>query len=205
MKKCFNIPDEATDKELFVRLHKSDENAFTVIYERYHKRLYMIACKYLKDRELAKDAVQQIFLKLWEYRTAQNIPVNLKSYLFVMLKNLVLNEIRNNLTATEKINEIIQASEEADNEFIAEIEKEDLKVQLYKAINNLPEQKKTVCLYKLEENLSNMEIAGKMQISIPTVKTHYSQALKLLRTYFHKIMIFIPLFCVCSGLLSDVK
>lgn len=187
----FGILKEATDEELLSLLRKNDKVAFTEIYERYHKHLYVIALKYLKNQELAKDAVQHSFLKLWEYRSLQKINISLKNYLFTMVKNHVLNEIRNNTTALEKNYELSQNSEEADNDFIESFEKRDMMHRLNEAIHNLPEQKKAVCLYKLQDNLSNQEIADKMQISVPTVKTHYSQAIKILRKHFGYISLLI--------------
>jgi len=186
-----------TDEELLTLLQKKDEKAFTAIYDRYHKLLYVVAYKYLKDEELAKDAVQQIFYKLWESHAVLNIHINLKNYLFTMLKNHVLNEIRNNLTAMEKNYELSQSEIEYEDEIIVRLEDQELKEQLYKAINKLPEQKRMVCLYKLKESLTNHEIASKMDISVPTVKTHYSQAIKMLREYLEKLLsfLFYLLFC----------
>lgn len=182
------------DGELLGLLRKKNERAFTAIYDRYHKLLYVVAYKYLKDEELAKDAVQQIFLKLWESHAVLNISINLKNYLFTMLKNYVLNEIRNNLTALEKNYELSQSSDEYEEEIIARLEDKELKEQLYMAIHKLPVQKQQVCMYKLRDNLSNLDIAEKMDISIPTVKTHYSQAIKMLREYFDKMLFFLICF-----------
>ena len=75
------------------------------------------------------------------------------------------------------------------SEILSKLEEKEMTEQLYRAIDSLPEQKKAVCLYKLKDSLSNQEIAEKMQISIPTVKTHYSQAIKLLREHFDKLLI----------------
>lgn len=178
-----------TDDELLILLQKGNERAFTAIYERYHKLLFVLAYKYLKDNDSAKDAVQQIFLKLWESRYLFSININLRNYLYTMLKNHLLNEIRNNYTALEKNYELAQEAIEYENEILSKLEEKEMTEQLYRAINDLPEQKKVVCLYKLRDSLSNMEIAEKMQISVPTVKTHYSQAIKLLREHFDKLLI----------------
>jgi RNA polymerase sigma-70 factor (ECF subfamily) len=203
MNKRFNILSDRTDEELWIRLQQDDEDAFTTIYGRYHKALYTIAYRYLKDRERARDAVQQLFLKLWECRSLRCIRISLKSYLFTMLKNYVLNEIRNHLTAMEKNYEISQLSERAVYEFMTEIEEEDLIQQLYTAIEILPKQKKAICLYKLKDHLSNQAIADRMHISIPTVKTHYSQAIRFLKDYFHKTMLMLLLFSVYSSHLNS--
>ena len=189
MHKRFLSISGQTDDELLILLQKGNERAFTAIYERYHKLLYVLAYKYLKDNDTAKDAVQQIFLKLWESRSLFSIHINLRNYLYTMLKNHLLNEIRNNYTALEKNYELAQETIEYENEILSKLEEKEVTEQLYRAIDSLPEQKKAVCLYKLKDSLSNQEIAEKMQISIPTVKTHYSQAIKLLREHFDKLLI----------------
>ena len=189
MHKRFLSISGQTDDELLILLQKGNERAFTAIYERYHKLLYVLAYKYLKDNDTAKDAVQQIFLKLWESRSLFSIHINLRNYLYTMLKNHLLNEIRNNYTALEKNYELAQETIEYENEILSKLEEKEMTEQLYRAIDGLPEQKKAVCLYKLKDSLSNQEIAEKMQISIPTVKIHYSQAIKLLREHFDKILI----------------
>lgn len=189
MHKRFLSISGQTDDELLILLQKGNERAFTAIYERYHKLLFVLAYKYLKDNDSAKDAVQQIFLKLWESRSLFSININLRNYLYTMLKNHLLNEIRNNYTALEKNYELAQEAIEYENEILSKLEEKEMTEQLYRAINDLPEQKKVVCLYKLRDSLSNMEIAEKMQISVPTVKTHYSQAIKLLREHFDKLLI----------------
>lgn len=109
-------------------------------------------------------------------------------------ENHVLNEIRNNNSALEKNYEIVQSSPEYEDELLAKIEEKDMMEHFYQAIEHLPEQKRQVCLYKLKGNLSNQEIADKMSISVPTVKTHYAQAIKILRTHFERLFLFLLYF-----------
>lgn len=177
-----------SDEDLLSLLGQGDELAFTIIYQRYHKLLYVVAYKYLKNDCSAKDSVQQIFYRLWESRSVLIINMNLRNYLYTMLKNHLLNEIRNNYTAMEKNYELAQEKVEYEDDLLDNIEKKEIEEQLYRAINGLPEQKKQVCLYKLRSNLSNLEIANKMGISVPTVKTHYAQAIKMLREHFNKLL-----------------
>ena len=180
-----------SDEYLLALLGKGDEQAFTIIYQRYHKLLYVVAYKYLKNDCSAKDSVQQIFYRLWESRSVLIINMNLRHYLYTMLKNHLLNEIRNNYMAMEKNYELAQEKVEYEDDLLDNIEKKEIEEQLYRAINGLPEQKKQVCLYKLRGNLSNLEIANKMGISVPTVKTHYAQAVKMLREHFNKLLFMI--------------
>jgi RNA polymerase sigma-70 factor (ECF subfamily) len=187
MSKRHILTHETPDDELFMHMQSSEEGAFEVIYERYHKLLYSLAYKYLKSKELSQDAVQHVFLKFWETRSVLTVQINLKNYLYTMLKNFVLNEIRDNIHMLEKSYEMAQFADEYEDELLEQLKETEMSEQLYKAINKLPEQKRRVCLYKLEGNVSNREIAKKMNISVPTVKTHYSQAIRILREYLEKL------------------
>ena len=178
-----------TDEELLRSLRSDSEEAFTCVYERYHRSLYVLAYQYLKDTAFAEDATQHVFMRLWESRALLMPGMNLRNYLYTMMKNHVLNVIRDNNTAIEKNYEIAQFAPEYEDELLAKIEGEDMRRRLYEEIDRLPEQKRQVCLYKLRGNLSNQEIAERMHISIPTVKTHYAQAIKALRIRFERLFL----------------
>ena len=68
----------------------------------------------------------------------------------------------------------------------------------YMALEKLPEQKREICLLKVREELSNKEIAERMNLSVNTIKTHYSEALRLLRMHLKK-MLMIILFLILLG------
>ena len=183
----FLHPDQPDDM-LLSRLQNGDEKAFTAIYERYNKMLYVLAYKYLKDTFLAEDIVQQVFLKLWESRSLLVGSVHLRNYLYTMAKNLVLNEIRDNFSDMEKNYAVIQNAPEFEDKLQSALEEKDLFQHFYKILAELPEQKRKVCLLKIRDNLSNQEVADKLHISVPTVKSHYSQAIKLLRDKMGRLL-----------------
>lgn len=190
----FFHPDQPDDM-LLSRLQNGDEKAFTAIYERYNKMLYVLAYKYLKDTFLAEDIVQQVFLKLWESRSLFVGFVHLRNYLYTMTKNLVLNEIRDNLSDMEKNYAVIQNAPEFEDKLQSALEEKDLFQHFYKILAELPEQKRKVCLLKIRDNLSNQEVADKLHISVPTVKSHYSQAIKLLRDKMGRLLGILLLVC----------
>jgi len=63
-----NNPDTLGDDEALILLSKQkDKEAFTIIYQKYHQYLYALAYRFLKDSDMAEDAVQQVFVKLGTY------------------------------------------------------------------------------------------------------------------------------------------
>ncbi|MDR3183814.1 MAG: RNA polymerase sigma-70 factor [Prevotellaceae bacterium] len=175
------------DEYLLHLLRRGNEEAFTCIYERYHKMLYALSYRYLKSRTAAEDTVQHVFVKLWEHRTDIIVTVNLRNYLYSMTKNYILNYIRNEQNALAHNYRIAQQAGIVEDNLFETIERKELMTLFYQAIALLPVQKKEICLLKMEDKLSNQEIAGKMQLSVNTIKTHYAQAIKLLRETMSKM------------------
>lgn len=182
---------ELNDEALFALIEKGDERAFTEAYDRYHKLLYVLAYHYLMNVNMAEDVVQHVFSRLWEFRTELRVGISLKNYLFTMTKNHVLNLIRNENTAIAKNYEMAQSAPEYEDNLIENLEKKELMSNFYKAVDMLPVQKREICLMKVREELTNQEIAERMKLSVNTVKTHYSEALKLLRVHLRKMLIIV--------------
>ena len=155
------------DETLFARVERGDVEAFTVVYKKYHKLLYVLAYRYLMNKTMAEDAVQHVFTRFWEFRSELRVGVSLKNYLVTMTKNHILNVIRNENTAVAKNYEIAQSTPEYEDTLVENLEK------------------------KVRDELTNQEIAERMHLSVNTIKTHYSEALKLLRAHLHKLLIFV--------------
>ena len=183
--------NQISDTELFHRIQKGDEKAFTIAYELYNKLIYVLSYRYLMDEERAKDVVQYVFVKLWEYRAELNIGISLKNFLFTMAKNYILNLIRNENTALEKQYEIAQQVLGYEDDLVEKLERREQMSLFYQALAKLPEQQKRICVMKIREEMSNKEIAERLNVSINTVKTHYAEALKLLRRELLKLLMII--------------
>ncbi len=114
---------ELNDEALFALIEKGDERAFTQVYDRYHKLLYVLAYRYLMNANMAEDVVQHVFSRLWEFRTELRVGISLKNYLFTMTKNHVLNLIRNENSAITKNYEMAQSAPAYEDNLIEDLEK----------------------------------------------------------------------------------
>ncbi|KAA6309538.1 ECF RNA polymerase sigma factor SigW [termite gut metagenome] len=180
-----------SDISLTKAMHDGSKQAFEAIYRKYHRMLYSIAFRYLSSAEDAEDATADVFVRLWEMRREIVIETNLRNFLYTMMKNYVLNQIRGSKPVFLTIDSADVAQTE-DADLLDELlEGKEMQDRLYKAINGLPEQKRKICLFKMEENLKNEEIAKRLNISLNTVKTHYLIALRMLRLVLHFWIVFI--------------
>jgi len=169
------------DKLLLEKISKGDWKAFSLVFEKNYHLMYAIAIKYLKDKDAAMDAVQNTFIKLWEKRSEFIQDTNLRNLLYTILKNGIVNEIRDNRLHYEKLYLLAQQEAETAYEPYQESHRDKYIKLLYEKIGVLPPKQKAVCELKLKHNLTNMEIAERLGIALPTVKVHYYKALKTLR------------------------
>lgn len=170
-------------------LKKGNEKAYSCLFEQYHRLLFIIAFRYLKSQEEAEDAVQYTLLRIWEQREIIDFNESLRSLLFTILKNYIFNELRHRQIVFEKNYLIAQNTPHAESDFIEEFEHKEMLQQLQKAVQMLPPQKRKICLLKMEGKLSNQEIADQLDLSLATVKSHYTQSIKQLRAILEKITI----------------
>lgn len=150
------------------------------IYERlfaeYYSPLCLFANKYMEDLNLAKDLVQDVFVKLWEKDIQITKEETIKSYLYVSVRNICLNHLRQKPKEEERISEYT----DLDDQLHEDILEEDVHYKLYHAVNKLSLRNKESMLLTIR-GYSNQEIAEEMKISVNSVKTLKQRAYRFLR------------------------
>jgi len=155
------------------------EKEFEIIFKEYFKPLVYFAYKFLKDVELSKEIVHDVFVNIWEKIDKINSEKSIKSYLYTSVNNRCLNYIRDNKKFVS--DEILTQNYDTNSNSDKLIELEIQKIITY-TLENLPQKTKIIFELSRNENLKYKEIAEKLNISQKTVEAHMSQALK----EFHK-------------------
>ena len=141
-----------TDTELVtIYQNKGDLQVLAQLYQRYMDLVYGVCLKYLKDPEISKDAVMQIFEELITKLRNHEV-VNFRGWLYIMAKNHCLMQLRSpkNLKTTEWNPGIMQSEENMHLNGV--LSREENLVRLEDCVQGLPEeQKKAVSLFYLEE------------------------------------------------------
>lgn len=169
-------------QEVLVRLKKDDMLAFDQIYEYYFHKLFSFISKIINDDSEAEDIVQETFVKIWERRNKFNDYKSLNSYIFTVAYNNSISVIRKRAVKKKHLEYLeYSAAINSAPETISELEFYELRYQVRKLIDRLPERQKQVFLLHREEGLSYSKIAEQLGISKNTVEVHMTKALKYLR------------------------
>ncbi len=65
-----NLSDNLSDPELMLLVQERDESSFEILMRRHEDRVFRLAFSVIGRREEARDVVQDVFLKIWEYPSA---------------------------------------------------------------------------------------------------------------------------------------
>ena len=183
------------NEETIIRqMKEGNQLAFTLLFNEYSKQVYSLSFKYLYNRELSEDVVQNVFFKIWEKRKDRDEARPFNRYLFTILKNDLLNVLRDRDKEIFRISDNLNLLNTLNNEpKKPELDEDQLRL-VRKAIEQLYLQKRKIIELKNSGKYSNQEIADQLNLSINTIKFQYSQALKELRMTI-RLFSFILLFC----------
>jgi len=158
-----------------------DEKEFDRIYIAHYPALFRYAYTMVHDSIMAEEMVHQVFLKILEKKAPLNIHTSLKAYLYRSVNNECLNYIKHQKIKNDFEVQTIKAMSNKTESPLAKLQYRELEQRLKKAINELPEQCRTIFQMSRFEELRYAEIATQLGLSVKTVETQMSRALKKLR------------------------
>lgn len=169
------------DNELVLLLKEGNDAAFREIYLRYDKLLYLYAYKKLRNREEAKDVVQDVFTWLLNNRTEICLTGSLSGYLY----KAVLHKIFDIFKHKGIIRKYAESGEHhieinpTETDYL--IREKDIIALIEHEIAAMPSKMREIYILKRKNFLSTKEIAQQLEISEHTVSTQLKRALKHLR------------------------
>jgi RNA polymerase sigma-70 factor (ECF subfamily) len=184
-----------SDEELMFELSNGEVLAFDEIYLRYAKRLLGYYIRMLNfDKELAQDALQDLFLKIAEAPEKFDNTRSFKTWIFSVASNSCKNFYRHKKIVSESVEAIKYTTESIDDAaFLNAARKMDalmFRKMLEEALNQLPAEKKEAFILKYQEEKTIAEIALIQACAEGSVKSRLHYTIKILE---EKLKIFKPI------------
>lgn len=169
-----------SDEELMKELKNGRISSFKELMERHKTAVTGFAFRYLKDNETTKDVIQETFIEVYKMRKTYKPAAKFSTWLYTIARSRCLNVLRyqkrHPSDSMKEINDI-QGKELVGNE----LEKEEIKNNIKKAIDLLPYLYKEVVIMREYENLSYKEISEISGYPESTLRTRMEYALNKLK------------------------
>ncbi len=182
---------ELNDTHFIELLTKRDERAFEKVFKDNFKKLQSYAITIVSDENVAEEMVQNVFFKLWDRSETIHIQASIAAYLY----RAVYNESCNYCKHQKVKQSFLHYSKHAMSDISAEkaskkVMVTELEQRIKNALNDLPEQCRTVFQLSRFEELKYQQIADTLGISIKTVEAQMGKALRIMRV---KLVDYLPL------------
>ncbi|HSF54592.1 MAG TPA: RNA polymerase sigma-70 factor [Algoriphagus sp.] len=169
-----------SDQELLIKLKNGNVSAFDELYYRYVKKLMAFALSFFPNKDLAQDAVQDIFIRIWERRSELEESKNFKTYLFQSVKFYMFNYARDRKPSCT-LDEAPEHFIVKDNKVETDLACQDLESAVFTLIEKLPKVQQEVFRLNKLDGYTASEIAVKMNLSQRTIEHHIYLASKTVK------------------------
>lgn len=179
------IASEKITWHLFI---EGDKSSFEELMKFFFRPLFNYGYKFIKDEELVKDAIQELFIRLWNSRERLSANVHPKAYLFASLRRALYRKIKSQSKTVFFDNEdgayTFDLEASADYRIITNETNVRIAKTIAANLSRLPKRQKEVVYLKFFQGLSRDDISDAMSISPQTVSNLLQLALKKLRAEF---------------------
>ncbi|MFV0565954.1 MAG: sigma-70 family RNA polymerase sigma factor [Flavobacteriaceae bacterium] len=161
-------------------MFQKDLKNFEKLYKEHFVFLCLVAFHITKDRESAKDIVQDFFIYLWGKKESLEINISFNAYATKAVKNLSLKFVETN----EKIDLTKQTFfiERQQEATVLEKTEETATIKIRELVNQIPESRRNIFMSHVVDGLSYVQIADVYGVSVNTVKTQMKRAYAFLRS-----------------------
>jgi RNA polymerase sigma-70 factor (ECF subfamily) len=184
-----NLYQDHTDAELVPLLVQGDAHAFEAIYRRYAAELYASVRKNISVKEDCEEIVQDVFEDIWVNHSKLGFITMLRGYLHRTLRFRIIGYFRHHAVRKkyEEHFRLFEAMYETFNE--GAFEPDAMPALIDRSLSQLPERCQHAVRLRLRDNLSNDDIARRMNINKSTVENYMVTALAHLRASFQGLKI----------------
>ena len=157
-----------------------------LLFKQFYSVLAAYCNKYVKDSEVARDMIQDIFLKVWENRSTIDFSRPLHAYLLKSAHNQCMDYLQRVKVEKEYLQHALTEMETQYDHLFEEIAANDMQERIEQVVENLPSQCRIIFRKSRFEGMSHQAIADELNISVRTVETQIYRALKTLKNNLKK-------------------
>jgi RNA polymerase sigma-70 factor (ECF subfamily) len=151
------------------------------LFRNHQPMLFRLAFRLVREEDVAKDLVQNVFLQLWKNRDTIEFGPSTKSYLYKATTHSALNYLEQQKKKLVRHQEFTRQASIQTTSGSENIAEQELQNHIQAAIDRLPPRCRVIFLLSRHEGLSYKQIAAQLDLSLKTVENQMGIALEKLR------------------------
>jgi RNA polymerase sigma-70 factor (ECF subfamily) len=175
-------PPDAQERRLARRLRRGDPEVIADLYTQYGSASYGVLLRTLRDRDAADDVQQQVFAEVWR-RAAQYDPARagLLTWILTIARSRAIDHLRRRVPEPVSTEEMVRLSGGGEDVPETELVLDRWRATALLAV--LPDHERELLRLRFYEELSQTEIAERLDLPLGTVKARMVRALRKLRAH----------------------
>lgn len=174
----------AIDTNLLQQVAAGNETAFRRLFNAYRKKIYAYALHVTENESAADEIVQDVFLKVWLHRQTLPTLINFNAWIYTIARNHIFDALKALARERNTRKELSLVMEVSANNVDQLLLNKEYAHLLEEALNRLSPQQRLIFNLSRHAGNRHADIAGQLNISRHTVKTHLVHALRTIRSYF---------------------
>lgn len=175
-----------TDESIMEAVKNGDLQKASLLFERYHKRIYNFLARMSMDRELAEDLTQNVFLRLIRYRNSYREGAKFQSWIYQVARNVFADHYQanksrfSNYVDVEKIEDRMADTNEID-------EMDEKEKILHRSLAKLTEEQRELLVLTRFQHMKYEDVAAIMDTTVANIKVKIHRAILKLREHYFEL------------------
>lgn len=179
-----------SDALLWKRFLQGDSSAYSQIYKQTVQDLFRFGLLYTSDRELIKDCIQDVFVKIYTNREKLAPTNNIIAYLTVALKNTLFNALKKTSTSLS-LDEVedessAEHSSSPETTYINDEQEKQVQATVHSMMSALTDRQREIIYYRYIKDMSIDEISKTTDMNYQSVSNSIQRALGRIRNLFKR-------------------
>jgi RNA polymerase sigma-70 factor (ECF subfamily) len=178
--------DLMSDEHIMESVKNGDLQQASLLFDRYHKRIFNFLARMATDRAVAEDLTQNVFLRLLKYRHTYNPEMKFQSWIYQMARNGFADHYKQQKQRTPVKTEVEKLMDQVP-EGVEALEQEENEKKLIRALAQLPDDYRELLVLTRFQHLKYEEVAGFLDMTVANVKVKVHRAIGQLRENYFEL------------------
>ncbi len=178
--------DLMTDEQLMEAVKNGELQHASILFERYHKRIFNFLARMAFDRALAEDLTQNVFMRMLKYSNSFRTGLSFQAWIYTVAKNVFYDHFRAN---KNKISDYVEVGNLGDwlrdeNESHEQEEREQM---LHRSMALLSDEQRELLILTRFQNMKYEAVAAIMNTTVSNIKVKVHRTIQKLREHYFQL------------------